>query len=116
MNISQSEETIIMDPVHKFHPHLHYILGDMIPPNQGSIISQDSFLNRTPRENCYILGYKGPNEISQDVPEREHIAISLVKILDPEGETMTRGSPYKFTMLNSLELSHRGKTIISPNW
>ena len=38
--------------------------GDMIPPIQGSSLSQDSSLNRTPRENCYISGYEGPNEIS----------------------------------------------------
>ena len=40
----------------------------------------------------------------------------MVKFLDPKGETWTRGSPYKFSMLNSPELSHRGKNIISPNW
>ena len=87
----------------------------MIPPNQGSIISQDSFLNRTPRENCYILGYKGPNEISQDVPDREHNLISMVKFSGLEGEIVTRGSPYKFTILNNPEIRHLGKIDISPN-
>ena len=40
----------------------------------------------------------------------------MVKISDPEGETVTRGSPYKFVLLNSSEISHLGKTHISPNW
>ena len=88
----------------------------MILPNQGSILSHDSSLNMTPRENFYISWYKGPNEIYQYVPDRSRILISMVKILDLEGGTVTCGSPYKFAMLNSPELSHRGKTIISPNW
>ena len=67
-------------------------------------------------ENCYILGYEGPNEISQDVPERARTALSVVKISDPKDETVTRGSPYKFSLLNSPEISHLGKTRISPNW
>ena len=91
-------------------------MGDMIPPNQGSSLSQDSSLNRTPRENCYISGYEGPNEISQDVPDRAHNLIFLVKVSDPDDETVTHGSLYKFDMLNSPERSHLGKTHISPNW
>ena len=86
----------------------------MIPPNQGSSLSQDSSLNRTPRENCYISGYKGPNEISQDVSKRENNLISMVKVSDLEGETVTCGILYKFAMLNNPETSHLG--IISPNW
>ena len=92
------------------------ILGDVIPPSQGSILSQDSALNRWPRENCYISGYEGPNEISQDVPDRAQTVLSVVKVSDPEGETVTRGSPYNFYILNSPEISHLGKTIINPNW
>ena len=88
-----------------FQPQIRYILGDMIPPNQGSSLSQDSSLNRTPRENCYILGYEGPNEISQDVPERAQIVVSVVNISNPEGEIVTCGSPYKFCILSSLETS-----------
>ena len=88
----------------------------MIPPNQGSSLFQDSSLNRTPKENCYILGYEGPNAISQDVPNRAQNLISLVKVSDLDDETVTRGSPYKFFMMNSPEISHLGKTIISPNW
>ena len=65
----------------------------MIPPNEGSIPFQDSSLNRTPRENCYISGYEGPNEILQDVPYREQTLVSLVKVSDPDDETGTRGSP-----------------------
>ena len=41
---------------------------------------------------------------------------SMVKVSNPEGETMTCGSPYKFAMLNSPEISHLGKILISPNW
>ena len=68
----------------------------------------------TPGENCYILGYKGPNEVLQDVPDRARNLISMVKFLDPEGETMTHGILYKFAMLNSPEISHLGKTLSKP--
>ena len=88
----------------------------MIPPNQGSNLSQDSSPNRTPRENCYNLGYKGPNEILQLVLDRAWTILSVVKVSDLEGETVTRGSLYKFIMPNSPEISHLGKTLISPNW
>ena len=91
-------------------------MGDMIPPNQGSSLSQDSSLNRTLWENCYILGYEGPNEIYQDFPDKAQNVISLVKFPDPEGETMTRGSLYKFDLLNSPKMRHLGKTHISSNW
>ena len=87
----------------------------MIPKIQVSSLFQDSSLNRTPRENCYISGYEGPNEISQDVPYREQTVLSVVKVLDSDDETGTRGSTYKFDMLNSLEISHLGKTLISTN-
>ena len=62
------------------------------------------------------MGYEGRNEISQDVPEREWSVLYVVKISDPEDETVTRGSLYNFPMLNSLEIGHLGKMIISPNW
>ena len=88
----------------------------MIPPNQGFNLFQDSSPNRTPGENCYISGHKGPNEIYQDVPEITQNLISVVKFLDPEDATVTRGSPYNFTMLNSPETCHLGKTLISSNW
>ena len=87
--------------VYKFEPYIHYILGDMIPPYQGSSPFQDSSLNKTPRENFYISVYEGPNEILQDVPNRERAALSVVKVSDPEGEIVTHGSMYKFAMLNS---------------
>ena len=70
----------------------------------------------TPWDNCSISGYEGPNEISEDVPDSERTIISLVNVSYPEGETMTRGSPYKFTIIKSHEISHLGKTRISPNW
>ena len=89
-------------------------MGDMIPPNQGSILSLDSSLNKTPRDNFYISGYEGLN--SQDVLNREWTVISVVKVSDPEGETVTCGSLYKFAMLHNIEISHLGKTLISPNW
>ena len=67
-------------------------MGDMIPLNQGSNLSLDSSLNKTPRENCYISGYEGPNEISQDVTDRTWTVLFVVKFSDPEGETVTRGT------------------------
>ena len=70
----------------------------------------------TPRENFYISGYKGPNEISQDVLEMEWNLLSVIKFSDPEDETVTCGIPYNFAMLNSPETTHLGKTLISPNW
>ena len=88
----------------------------MIPPNKGSNLFQDSSLNRTPRENCYISEYEGQNEIYLDVPDRARTVLSVVKISNPEGETVTCGSPYKFIILNSPELSHHGKSILSLNW
>ena len=62
------------------------------------------------------MGYKGPNEISEDVPERAQTVLYVVEVSDPEAETVTRGSPYNFAMLNSPETCHLGKTIISTNW
>ena len=91
-------------------------MGDMFPPNQGSSLFQGSSLNMTPRENCNILGYSYPNKILKDVLDREQTIIYLVKFSYLEVETMTRGSLYKFVMLNSLEISHLGKSLISPNW
>ena len=88
----------------------------MFPPNQGSSLFHDSSLNRTPRENCYIPGYKGPNEIFQDVPDMERTLIYVIKYLDPESEIVTRGSSYNFDMLNNPETSHLGKMLLSPNW
>ena len=88
----------------------------MIPPNQGSSLSMDSSLNKTSREIRYISGYEGPNESLQDVPNRAWTILCLVKISYLEGEIVTRGSPYKFAMLNSPKISHLGKTLISSNW
>ena len=88
----------------------------MNAPNQGSSLSQDSSLNRTPWEHFYNSGYKGPNEILQDVLEREQTIISVVKVSYPENETVIRGSLYKLAMMNSIEMSHLGNTLISPNW
>ena len=88
----------------------------MIPPNQGSSLSLDSSLNKTPRENFYISSYEGPNEISQDVADRELTVIYVVNVSDPEGDTLTCGSLYKFAILNSPEIRHLGKTLLSPNW
>ena len=69
----------------------------------------------TPRDNCYISSYEGPNEISQDVPDRARTVLYVVKVSNHDYETGTRGSPYNFAMLNSPETGHLGKTIISPN-
>ena len=46
----------------------------------------------------------------------EHNLILKVKVSYPKGETVSRGSLYKFAMLNNIETSHLGKTLISPNW
>ena len=73
----------------------------MIPPTQGSRLSKNSTLNRWPRENCYISGKEDPNEISQNVADRARTVVSVVKVSDPEGETVTCGSPYKFAMMNN---------------
>ena len=70
LKLVEGEDKIIMYIVSKLQSHIFYILGDMIPPSEGSILFYDSFLNRTPGDNCYILGYKGPNEIYEDVIER----------------------------------------------
>ena len=55
-------------------------------------------------------------KFSQYVLDREWTLISMVKFSYPDDETGTHGSSYKFTMLNSPEISHLGKTLISPNW
>ena len=81
----------------------------MFPPIQGASLFEDSSLNMTPRENFYISGYEGRNEIYQDVIDRAQTVLYVVKFVDHEGETVTHGSLYKFTMLNSLEISHLGK-------
>ena len=70
----------------------------------------------TPGENSNLLGYKGPNEILEDVLEREMTLISVVQVSDLEDETRTRGSLYNLVVLNSLVTGHLGKMIISPNW
>ena len=116
MKLEEAQYKILIYGVSKIQPPIHYILGDMIPPSLGSSLFQDSSLNRTPGENCYILGYKGPNEISEDVPELSQNLVSVFQVLDPEYETVTRGSPYNLPMLNSPERGHIGKMIISPNW
>ena len=50
----------------------------------GQSLSLDSSLNRTPRENCYISGYEGPNEIYEYFLEIAQNIISLVQISDPK--------------------------------
>ena len=87
----------------------------MIPPNQGSSLSHDSSINMTPRDNCYISVYEGPNEIYQDVPNREQTVLYVVKVSYPEGETVSLRRSYKFYIMKSHEISHLGKTRIIPN-
>ena len=70
-------------------PKIRYILGDMIPPNEGSSLFQDSSLNKTPRENYYISGYKGPNEILKDFLNRARTLLSMVKVSYPDDDTGT---------------------------
>ena len=102
-----------MTPVSKIQIQIHYTPGDMISPSQASSLFQKSSINRTPGEICNILGYRGPNGIPEDFTERERTLISLVDVSDPEDETMKRGSPYNFIMLNSPKTGHLGKTINS---
>ena len=70
LNLSQVEDKFLMYTLSNFQPHIRYIIGDMIPPNEDSNLSQYSYLKRTPRLNFYISSYEGPNEISQDLIER----------------------------------------------
>ena len=70
----------------------------------------------TSRENYYILGYRGPNGNPEVVPKRAQNLHSVVRILDLEDETVTCGSPYNFAILNSPEIGHLWKLLISPNW
>ena len=97
-------------------PHIFYILKDMIPSSYGSSLFQDSSLNKTSGVNCYILGYKSPNENFEDVPKMERNLLSQIQFSDPSDETVTCGSPYTFVVLNSPITGHLGKMIISPNW
>ena len=62
------------------------------------------------------MGFRGPNGIPEDVPEREQTVLSVVRISEPEDEPVTRGMPYNFTVLNSPITGHLGKMIINPNW
>ena len=60
------------------------------------------------------MGYKGPNGITEDFPEREQTLISVVQRSDSEDEPVTRGMPYNFVVLNSPVTGHLGKRIINP--
>ena len=68
--IAEGDDKILMYIVSKIQLHIHYIMGDMIPPRYGSSLFQNSSLNRTPGENRYSLGYLGTNGIHEDVPEK----------------------------------------------
>ena len=61
-----------------------------------------------------MLGYGGPNGITEDVPERPRTVILVVQISDSEDEPVTRGMPYNFAVLNSPVTGHLGKRIINP--
>ena len=62
------------------------------------------------------MGYRDPNGIPEDVPERAQTALFVVRSSDPEDETVTRGSLYNFAVLNSPVTGHLGKRIINPKW
>ena len=62
------------------------------------------------------MGYRGPNGIPEDVPEKARTVLSVVQISEPEDEPVTRGIPYNFVVLNSPVTGHLGKMIINPNW
>ena len=116
LKIVEAADKSLMYIVSKIQLHIHYIMGDMIPPSYGSSLFQNSSLNRTPGENFYILGYRGPNGIPEYVPERERTLILLVRTADLEYEIVTRGNPYNFAVRNSPVTRHFGKMIINPNW
>ena len=65
LKIAEANDKILMYNVEKIQPHFHYIVGDMIPPSEGSRLFLNSTLNMTPGENWYILGYIDPNSISK---------------------------------------------------
>ena len=69
-----------------------------------------------PGENCYISGYKGPNEIYEVFPETAQTILSVVEVSDLGDETVTRGRPYNFVVLNSPVTGNLWKRIINPNW
>ena len=48
LKIADAEDNILMYILSKIQIHIHYILGDMIPPSYGSSLFQNSSLNRTP--------------------------------------------------------------------
>ena len=70
---------MLMHLVYGFWHYIQFTSGYMIPPKQGSNLFQNSVLNMWPRENCYISGYEGPNELLLEVPDREHSLIYVVK-------------------------------------
>ena len=116
LKIAGAEDKILMNTVSKIHPHIHCIPGDMFSPSSGSNLFHNSSLNRTPGENCNILGYRGPNGIPEDFPERARTLVLVVQLSDSEDEPVTRGMPYNFTVLNSPVTGHLGKRIINPKW
>ena len=116
LKIVEAEDQILMYNVSKIQPEIRYIMGDMTPPSYGFILFQNSSLNRTLGDNCYSLGYRGPNRIPKDVPERAQTVISMVRSSDSEDEPVTRGIPYHFVVLNSSVTGHLGKRIINPKW
>ena len=62
------------------------------------------------------MGYKSPNVIYEGVTERAQKLLSVIQVSNPEDETVTLGSPYKFTILNSPVTGHLGKRIINTKW
>ena len=62
------------------------------------------------------MGYRGPNGIPEDVLEIARTILFVVRISEPEDETVTRGMPYNFTVLNIPVTGHLGKMIINPKW
>ena len=72
--------------------------------------------NKSPWENDHKSQLVKPILMKLMVLEQRLDRIAQCKFLDHEDEQGTRGSPYKFPMLNSPEISQLGKTLISPNW
>ena len=84
---------------------MSYIMAYMIPPNQGSNLSQDSSLNKTPRENCYILGYKGSNEFLSE-PNIWFFSSSKSKFRDQDQKFWLGKTPGKSNPNLTLDLKN----------
>ena len=78
MKLGKAKDEIFLYLLYEFQLHIRYTFRDMIPPNQGSSLLLNTIINRWPRDNCYISGQEGPNQILQDVADREQTVVYVV--------------------------------------